>query len=135
MATDEDTATDEVDFDQLAADFKAQPAQLTDEQWRQCEQRATANEPFGPWRRIGLISLTKTGQEVIDMVREREGAVHLAAAADQIHRYADALKALAEMMEAASMRLNVALCWRDDCESVMAEAKAMYADDDPEAVS
>jgi hypothetical protein len=45
--------------------------------------------------------------------------------ADRIERYASGLRDLADMMTSASMRQQIAVCSREDMESVIEEAKAL----------
>jgi hypothetical protein len=52
-------------------------------------------------------------------------AVSTAHVSDRIEDYAKRLRSLAEMMDSAAMRLSIALCAREDMESVLEEAKAL----------
>jgi hypothetical protein len=111
--------------DSFADDFLAQPAQITADERDQIETRAGGDDD-AIVRRLALASLTRSGAELIESVSvSREMAVSTAHAADRVEDYANRLRSLADMMRSASMRLNIALCAREDMESVLEEAKAL----------
>lgn len=106
-------------------DLKAQPPQLTKSQSQNIDR--TYLEDANGWaRRMALATLTMGGGEIIERIEtDREAAVLFAQTQLHIDDYVRRLDQLREILHAADMRLMVALCARDDMESVIAEAKAM----------
>ena len=104
-----------------------QPAQLTEEDVITIERRAAGADENGhidaTIRRLALGSLARPGQQLIDSVTaNRETAVATATMLEQFILYARRLRSLADMMESASLRLSLSLCYRDDMSSVLEEA-------------
>ena len=97
---------------------------ITDQVLDQIENDMGRNQPWGPWRRTGLAFLTRSGSQLIEAVEdERDAAVAIAYAMGGIKDYAEKLRQLADLMDKASTRLRVALCWRDDCNDILKEAE------------
>jgi hypothetical protein len=106
-------------------EFKAQPAQLTAEQREILDAHFSNNEM---WRRFALVTLSRSGAELIETVNEtRDNALHYARGADQASEYATILRSFADMMDTASMRLHIALCSRPDMQVILDEVKAVDA--------
>jgi hypothetical protein len=101
--------------EKIYRDFLKQPAQLTKEQAEQID-RITLNPTGGysVWRRVALASLTRPGKGLAEAVDDAENAKALADASVQIDRYVESLKSLTDMMVAASLRMTIALCKRED---------------------
>lgn len=84
-----------------------------------------ARDAFGITRRSCLAVLKMPASEIFDTIeRDHAAAVALADLAACACEYKGRLRALAELVEAAELRIKVALCWRDDMEAVIAEASA-----------
>lgn len=115
--------------DSFADEFLSQPPQLTADERDQIEVRAGGDHD-GIVRRLALASLTRSAAELVEAVKSREMAVNTAHVSNHIEDYSDRLRSLADMMYSASMRLRLALCSREDMESVVEEGKAL--DDSPE---
>jgi hypothetical protein len=111
--------------DRFVEDFRAQPPQITAEERDQIETRA-GDEDDAIVRRLALASLARSGDELIQVASgPRKMAVNTMHVADRIEDYASRLRSLAEIMDSACMRLRIALCTREDMESVLEEAKAL----------
>ena len=88
------------------------------------ESMFTGN-PAGYWRRVALASLARSGAELADGLKDdRETALELGRAQHEIFAYSTRLRILSDMMESASVRIMVALCFREDAQALMEEAKA-----------
>lgn len=75
-------------------------------------------------RRVALFILTRPGKFAIDMARgDRKEAVAVADGVLGIRDTVRRMRELADILEAAEWRLAVALCEREDMESIYAEAK------------
>jgi hypothetical protein len=113
--------------DEFAANFIAQPPQLTQDQRIEIEERLT-DQQDAIVRRLALESLTRSGAALEDLFRsDRAAAVGAASISENIMEYASRLRSLADMMQSASMRMDVALCAREDMVIVLEEAKAGQA--------
>lgn len=109
--------------DRFADKFIAQPAQLTIEQVGSLEARFSGADVD---RRVALMTLTKSGAELIEVFSgKRKGALVFARVADDTAGYATLLRHLADLMDTASVRLNLALCSRDDMQAILDEVKAV----------
>ena len=121
----EQTTTEMEELEQLGRDFENMKPLLTAEVLDQIERDIGSNQPWGPWRRAGLACLTRSGRQLIEgLETDRDAAVAVAAVANGTKDYAKRLRELAELMDKANLRLLMALCWRDDIEEIMSEAKA-----------
>jgi hypothetical protein len=110
--------------DGFADEFLTQPAQLSADERDQIETIAGGNDD-AIVRRLGLHSLTRSAAELVEAVKSREMAVSAAHMSDQFENYATRLRSLADMMTSASMRVQLALCTREDMKSIVEEAKAL----------
>ena len=73
-------------------------------------------------RRAALAYLTFTGKELFEKVeRDRDFAIVTAGAAASIEEYEKYLREVADLVGQASTMMNVALCCREDMESVKLE--------------
>jgi hypothetical protein len=110
--------------EKLFKDFDAQPAQISAEQLDEMESTFTGN-PSGLFRRTALASLARSGAELIEGVtRDRETALEFVRVQDGISDYAKRLRSFADIMDSASVRIGIALCSREDMQTLMEEAKA-----------
>lgn len=107
--------------DKIWRDFRKQPAQITGEQVDRMEKKA--QEETGLARRIALQSLTQSGKELSEAMRDRETAVAFADAIRVIESYERRLKAMAELMHTASIRLGIAMSARRDMQQIMRAAQ------------
>jgi hypothetical protein len=75
-------------------------------------------------RRGTLMTLEMSGEQLTDSVTGERGlAVAMACLSIVADDYAKRLREFADMMESASLRIRVALCNRDDMESVLKAAE------------
>jgi hypothetical protein len=111
--------------DKLFENFESQPPQITPEQRDELESKFAGN-PDGFWRRLALASLTQSGVELIRIMTndDRDLALEYMRAQSAISEYATRLRSFADMMESASVRIGIALCSRDDMQTLMEEVKA-----------
>ncbi len=110
--------------ERLYMNFLEQPAQATFEQIQKIEDYMETRSQASIWRRLALGSLTRSGAQLVESVQNDDTVAplmaDLAAAATE---YADRLKTLAEMIEAASMRIELALCSRPDLKELITQAE------------
>lgn len=107
----------------MADDFIAQPAQLTVKQIETVEARLSGND-IG--RRVALVALTKSGAELMEAFSgKRDTALELVRVANAATAYAMLLRNVADLMDTASTRLNLALCSREDMQAILDEVKAV----------
>src|SRR6266404_10771 len=105
-------------------DFLKQPAQLSKEQAEDIDRMTLdPTSSYSVYRRIALASLTRSGAELAEGMEDAVGAAAMAEAAVQIDRYVERLKSLIEMMTAASVRIELALCKRPDMELLLEQAR------------
>ena len=79
---------------------------------------------YGVARRFGLGVYTISGKHLIDQIKSnRTTAVAFAVAADRIEECVKATRTLADDLERAAWRMRVALCTREDMETVIAESR------------
>ena len=97
-------------LDSLWASFLETPAPLTRAQVETIEAHAAIGPDGHRTRRAALALLCKTGAELVDIVREREGRAALEDVAASLEDYREALRMLSELTETAAMRLALALC-------------------------
>ena len=97
-------------LDSLWATFLETPAQLTRAQVETIEAHAALGPDGHRTRRAALALLCKTGAELVEIVREREGRAALEDVASSLEDYREALRMLSELTETAAMRLALALC-------------------------
>ncbi len=117
------TREEEIDL-KILDDFQAQPSQITDDEIDQIEKVFGHNQPFGPWRRTALASLSRSGKQLIEAIEnDRKAALAIASAELGIKNYAERLRDLAELMDKAQTRIMVALVWREDMKAIRAEAE------------
>lgn len=115
----------ETDFDTLWLTFQESPAQLARDQMENMEQRAQDTEHSrGVARRLALATLTRSGQEIIDSIKERSIAVAMADTVRVIDDNVSDLQTLIELMQSASLRITMALCTREDMQEILDEVKA-----------
>ena len=113
------------ELEKFEQDFECMKPFLTDDVLGEIEQDMGSNQPWGPWRRVGLAFLTRSGEQLIESVEsDRDSAVAMAAAVNGTKDYAERLRELAKLMDTASTRLRMALCSRDDMEEIFQDAEA-----------
>ena len=113
------------ELENFEQDFESMKPFLTHNVLGEIEQDMGSNQPWGPWRRVGLAFLTRSGEQLIESVEsDRDSAVAMAAAVNGTKDYAERLRELAKLMDTASTRLRMALCWRDDMEEIFQDAEA-----------
>lgn len=77
----------------------------------------------GVWRRAALTVLTKPGKWLLEEIaKDRKNTVAFADLAAGVSQYAKRLRAIAELVDSAVIRINLSLCTRQDMESVLEEA-------------
>jgi hypothetical protein len=102
--------------------FIERPPQLTDEQFKEIERRFTDDEDGGPWRRAALASLTRSGAQLAEaMAGDVETARALAELSVAAEGYASSL---AEIIDSASARIQLAMCVRADMQTLLELARA-----------
>jgi hypothetical protein len=109
----------------IAADFEAQPPQFTQQEIFNIERSFV---DWGVLRRTALATLARSGKELIDAVSDdRADALDLAKLCNEARDYATRLKEFAGLMETASMRIMIAMCFRDDGPQILAKGKCAPA--------
>jgi hypothetical protein len=105
------------------AAFRKQPAQMSDDEVQGICQKALAYDSQRP---LLLASLTKSGAELIKAseAADAEGAEAVARAAVQAGEYAQKLREMANFVDAAGVRLLMALCGRKDMEQLIERAQS-----------
>lgn len=122
MANRKSTKLSDGEAYELLEKVQAAPAMLTREQVYEIEESV---ERWGWVRRLAHMSLTKTGAELLDEIKEnRDFAVAYVCWFDQVKGYMTMLDDLKETVEAASLRLAVAYAQREDMEEVFEEGRA-----------
>jgi len=102
--------------------IRAMPAAITEAQLVQMETNF-GKDSYGPTRRTALAVLSRPCEHLFAQIEsDRTTAVAIAAARASIADYLAHLAAVIETMKAAELRLTVALCVREDMETVIAEA-------------
>jgi len=119
--------------EQFYEDMRKQPAQLTHEQYWEIEARfrkdAGGPDGAGPWRRSALASLTRSMQQLMDSVAgDIEAARALAYLSVQTDAYVKQLESLVEMLKTASLRIEIALCVREDMQTLLEVARTTLPD-------
>lgn len=106
----------------IFAEVKGAGPSISEVQLKEIDQWASRDRE-GSTRRAALMVLTRPGSWLIDTVeRDREAAVAFADVRRAVDGYVDGLKELTRLLESSSARIMVALCGREDAESVIAEA-------------
>lgn len=78
-------------------------------------------------RRVAMITLTKSGPELINMVMEdREAALAYAELLDCLGHHLQKMDSLKEILEHAQWRVMMALAHREDMQSVFEEARKQH---------
>lgn len=112
-------------LDKIYDDFIKQPAQLTDEQQYELEKQiASVTSANAVARRIGLVSLTRSGAQLVDALDQFDAAQAIAHAMVSVDLYVQSLKYLTDLMETAYHRMALSLCNREDMEQLVAMARA-----------
>jgi hypothetical protein len=111
----------------IAADFEAQPAQCTEQEIYDIE-RNFVDAGAGVLRRMALATLGLSGKELRDaVIGDRAHALEFAKVCNGARDYAARLMEFAGMMETASMRLMIGMCFRDDGPQILEEGKCAPA--------
>jgi hypothetical protein len=107
----------------IAADFEAQPPQFTEQEIFNIE-RKFVDDASGILRRMALASLARSGGELRDaVIDDRAAALDFAKVCNGSRDYAARLREFAGLMETASMRLMIGMCFRDDGPEILEEGK------------
>ena len=108
-------------------EFRRELAALTEEQAREIDR---GSSEYDVHRRLAMFAFVKSGAELIEMAnRDRKSALVVAFTAEAAKRAAAGLRELADWLDRAQFRAELALCERPDMCSVLAEAEATYSDD------
>lgn len=100
-----------------------QPAQITHEELVTIETAAAAALNVGSTRRGALASLTVSIPDLVKHTSEREGAEAFSELADCARSYVGALRRMADLMDTAALRIEVAIAAsRDDADELIAES-------------
>jgi hypothetical protein len=111
----------------IAADFEAQPPQFTEQEIYDIE-RNFVDAGAGVLRRMALATLGLSGKELRDaVIGDRAHALEFAKVCNGARDYAARLMEFAGMMETASMRLMIGMCFRDDGPQILEEGKCAPA--------
>ena len=107
-----------------------QPAQITKEQAEDIDQ-ATLDPTSGysQWRRCALATLTRSGSELAEAIDDAGAAAAFAEVSVHADLYVERLQSLMQMMTAASLRIQIALCKRADMQLLLEVARAKSASD------
>lgn len=108
--------------------LKAAPASITEDAIDAIEA-AHAKDTFGAARRAALIILLRPGAVLIDMLEHADHQQALAIAMLYEHqmKYLGALHELIKLIETATTRTMMALCYRPDCDAIFAGAAVEIA--------
>jgi hypothetical protein len=80
------------------------------------------------WRRAAFGTAMMSGKDLFGKIEaDRESAVVFAEMAIGVRDYVKRVRALADLIDMEQVRIELALCAREDCEEVRAEAKKEYA--------
>src|SRR5579871_985907 len=105
-------------------EFMRQPAQLSDAQVREIEERC-GSDLERVWRRMALLSLSKSAAELKERFAcnrpSAQVAAQLAAVSEEM---AGRLRALSDLLHTASTRLWMVLCVREDASELLSAAEA-----------
>lgn len=112
--------------ERLYAQAKAAPPFIDLESVNEIERTLTTDAV----RRLALITATKSGQELADIIADRESAISMAGFNHDLTDAAERYKSLGELLEAVRARLLILLCAREDMKEVYAEAKARAVQSD-----
>lgn len=86
-------------------------------------EKAFGTNHWGPTRRAALAFMSKTGREQMEIFTDsRSGAVAIATLDEGVREYSRQLRALADIMDAASARILLGLAQREDMSEVIEEA-------------
>jgi hypothetical protein len=111
----------------IAADFEAQPPQFTQHEIFEIEKKFV-DDASGILRRMALASLARSGKELRDAVMDdRAHALEFAKVCNGARDYAARLREFAGLMETASMRLMIGMCFREDGPQILEEGKCAPA--------
>ena len=103
-------APDPGELDALWQRFVESPAPLTLADVETIEQGGPFDRDSSRIRRAALALLTKSGGELVDIVRNPEGRSVAEEVGQALEGYREALAGLSELMTQAAERLNLALC-------------------------
>ena len=118
-------ASTDTELLKIADDFKRQAAQITMDTVAEMEATELNDRAI---RRLASASLTKSGAELVEAFQsKRSTALAAAQTINSVEAYASRLRSLAELMDAARMRLGLAMCFRDDMHSLIAEAESVQS--------
>jgi hypothetical protein len=111
----------------ITSDFEAQPPQFTEHEIAQLE-RNFVDAGRRTLRRTALATLARSGKELINaLIDDREAALAFAKVCNGARDYAARLREFADIMETASMRLMIGMCFRDDGPQILEEGKCAPA--------
>lgn len=111
--------------DKIFADFEAQPAIMTMAQLDEFEAIECSNEIVIRPRRAALFSLTLSGKKLSQTAQKsREDAKSVAVMMLASDIYLERLRMMAELMEKAKVRCQIALCNCEDIEALIDEVAA-----------
>jgi hypothetical protein len=106
--------------DKFVSKLLKEPPVLTDKQVSGIEHKIQRDA----YRRTALVFLAKPFKEMAEkFAKDRKGAVAFADVAYGARAMAQRYKSLSDLLESASMRIEVALCSREDFREVLEEGK------------
>jgi hypothetical protein len=115
----------------MAQQLRLAPAALSDKLVERIET-SFRDKPDGLNRRMALIAMVKSGNELLDLANsDREGAVVVASLAEAAKLCHKNLLQLADIIKAAELRALTALSERKDRDAVIAEAQAGFEYSEP----
>ena len=111
------TSANDAALDALYKNFLAQPPRL---KWNEVHR---IERNFGAitddeCRRAALYSLANSGKRLVEIVKLRSNAIDFARLAESAREYGERLKGLAQMLESAAARIDIALCNRADMRDI-----------------
>jgi hypothetical protein len=120
----------------LFKEFERQPAQLTSDDVDHIEQRFRTEAYSSVYRRVGLIMLAKSGRELVEIAeRPGDGAAALADAIAGIEGAAKVFRAIADNLQTAALRVELALCACEDSPALIAKARHEHADEEAQVAA
>jgi len=120
----------------LFKEFERQPAQITHDDIDVIERHFRIDAYSSVYRRVALILLAKSGRELVEIAeRNRSAAETLADAIAGIDGAARVFRAIADNLQTAALRAQLALCAREDSPALIAKARHEHGDEEAQVAA
>lgn len=105
-------------------DLRQQPAQLTPAKVEEFERLFRPTSKLSQYRRLGLVMLANSGQDLIRAATsDQTAAADIAESIAGVEYAASLLRSAADMLETSAWRASVAVCARADALDLLAKAR------------